>query len=109
MKVRVFAVLLSMAYIFAGSIASGQDQKLTGDQIINKHLEAVGGKEAMARFKTRVALGTGRKENEPEGRLAGMSGATGGRSLFFGLCGYELRLGYDGTCAFIRPAIAPPD
>ncbi|SRR6266516_1249160 len=77
MKGRVFAVLFSMACVFAGSIASGQDQKLTGDQIINKHLEAVGGKEAMARFKTRVAVGAVRKENEPEGRLAVMSEASG--------------------------------
>jgi hypothetical protein len=105
MKIGLFAVLLSLACVFAASVAVGQDQKLTGDQIIEKHLEAVGGRTALAKFKNRVALGTIKKEDEPEGQMAVMSEAPNRLSVFYGFRDYDLHFIYDGSKAFIRPAL----
>lgn len=41
--------------------------------IINKHLEATGGKEALEKIKSRVATGTFKLETYPEQKLAIMS------------------------------------
>jgi hypothetical protein len=88
------------------TITVGQaEQKLSGDEIINKHLAAVGGREALAKFKTRVAVGTVRKDNEPEGQLAVMSESPNKLSVFYGFRDFDLRMVYDGNNAFIRPAM----
>lgn len=85
------------------SMTTQDDNKLTGEEIISKHLEAVGGRDRLARFKTRVAVGTVIKENEPEGRLAVMSEAPNRISVFYGLRDFDLRMVYDGSRAFLRP------
>lgn len=106
MKRGYFSLLLLLLLVAPLTITVGQgDQKLTGDEIINKHLAAVGGREALARFKTRVAVGTVRKDNEPEGKLAVMSETPNKLSVFYGFRDYDLRMVYDGNNAFIRPAM----
>ncbi len=104
MKTRV-AVFLFLACVFAAGVVSGQDQKLTADQIVEKHLEAVGGRATLAKFKTRVALGTIKKENEPEAQMAIMSESPNHLSVFYGFRERDWRLIYDGTKAFVRPAL----
>jgi outer membrane lipoprotein-sorting protein len=97
------AVLLALLVCAAGVAAAGDEPKLGGDEIVAKHLAAVGGREALAKFKTRVAVGTVKKENEPEGKFAVMSEAPNRLSVFYGFRDYDLRMIYDGRQALIRP------
>jgi outer membrane lipoprotein-sorting protein len=104
MKKKVSLILLCLGALLV-STAAAQDQKLTADQIIEKHLAAVGGREALAKFKTRVALGTIKKEDEPDGQLAIMSEAPNKLSVFYGFHDFDLRMIYDGNKAFVRPVL----
>ena len=102
MKPRIILSLVFLVGSFAIS-AVAQDQKLSGEQIVEKHLAAVGGREALARFKTRVALGTIKKEDEPDGQMAIMSEAPNKLSVFYGFRDFDVRMIYDGNKAFVRP------
>jgi hypothetical protein len=102
MKPRFVFIFFSWFLILGVSLAVGQDQKLTGDQIIEKHLTAVGGREAIAKFKSRVAVGTVKKENELAGQMAIMS-EPNRLSVFYGFRDFDLQMIYDGNKAFFRP------
>lgn len=104
MKRGSFAPLMLLLLVLPViGMMTQDDKKLTGEEIINKHLDAVGGRDRLAKFKTRVAVGTVKKENEPEGQLAVMSEAPNRISVFYGLRDFDLRMVYDGSRAFIRP------
>jgi len=47
-------ILLSLVSFAAGAIATDEKQSLTAAEINSKHLAAVGGKEALAKFKSRI-------------------------------------------------------
>ena len=105
MKRGYFPLFLLLVLIMPLWNVVGQgEQKLTGDEIILKHLTAIGGREALAKLKTRVAVGTIRKENEPEGRLAVMS-EPNKLSVFYGFRDFDVRMVYDGTHSWVRPAM----
>ena len=104
MKPRLIFIFFSWLLIFAVNPAAGQDQKLTGDQIIEKHLTAVGGREAIAKFKSRVAIGTVKRENEPVSQMAIMS-EPNRLSVFYGFRDFDLQMIYDGKKAFFRPSL----
>ena len=97
-------LLLSLLVVPLVNVIGQVDQKLTGDEIISKHLAAVGGREALAKFKTRVAVGTVRMESEPEARFAVMS-EPNKLSVFYGFRDFDLRMVYDGKTAWVRPAM----
>jgi len=101
MKSRLH-ISLSILMLFAVS-AAAQEKKLTGDEIVAKHLEAVGGKELLSKFKTRIAVGIVKKENDPESQFAIMSEAPNRLSVFYNFITYDLRVVYDGSDAGIRP------
>ena len=106
MKRGYFLLLLLLLLLTPlSAVVSQGDQKLTAEEIIDRHLTAVGGREALAKLKTRVAVGTVRKEGEPEGRLAVMSEMPNKLSVFYGFRDFDLRMVYDGNNAFIRPAM----
>jgi len=105
MQVRIFARLLCFLCVLSASVAAGQDQKLSANQIIEKHLEAIGGRQALAKFKSRVAIGTIKKENEPDGQMIVMSELPNRLSAFYGFRDYDFRMIYDGSKALIRPAL----
>jgi hypothetical protein len=97
------SALALLCLVSAGVRAATDDQKLTGDEIVAKHLAAVGGREALAKIKTRVAVGTVQKESEPEGKLAIMSESPNRLSVFYGFRDFDLRMIYSGTQVSIRP------
>ena len=106
MKRQILTSLSLLLCVCAAAAAvRGQEKGLTGEEIINKHLEAVGGREALARLRTRVAQGTVKKENEPEARLAIMSEAPNRLAAVYSFRDYDLRMVYDGNGAALRPAL----
>lgn len=104
------SLLLALSFAAAAPAASARaaddEKKMTGEEIVAKHLEAVGGREAIAKFKTRVAVGTVAKEDEPAARFAVMSEAPNRLSVFYGFRDYDARLVFDGTRASVRPTFA---
>jgi hypothetical protein len=102
MKLRKLLAIISLLVIFAALPVVAQE-KLTGDQIIEKHLAAVGGRTALTKFKTRVAVGTIKRENEPAGQMAVMSEYPNRLSIFYGFRDFDLQMIYDGNKAFFRP------
>jgi len=103
MKCRISAFLILLTVVVA---ATAQEQKLKAEQIIEKHLAAIGGREALAKLKTRVATGMVRKEDEPGVQFALMSEAPNRVSAVYLFRDYDLRLVYDGKSARIAPSFA---
>src|SRR5438552_14342184 len=93
MRSRILGFVL---LIIATSVAAAQDQKLTGEQIIERHLEAVGGRAAIAKIKSRIALGTIKKESEPEAQMAILSELPDRFVFFCAFRDYDLHMIYDG-------------
>ena len=99
---------IALATVMLGSIwglGSAQD-KLTANDIIAKHLAAVGGLEKLAKLKTRVALGTVKKENEAEAELAIYSELPNRISANYRFEKYDWRLRYDGAKSIFYPPIS---
>lgn len=97
-------LILSSTSLWADSQPQSP-QNLSGAEIISKHLTAVGGKEALAKFKSRVAIGTVKKESEPEAQMAIMSEAPNRLSAISVFKDYTWQLTYDGKTAIFRPTI----
>ena len=100
-RIAVFLMLFTTAVA-----ATAQEQKLTGDEIIEKHLAAIGGREALAKMKTRVAIGSVRKEDEPEAQFALMSEAPNRVSAAYIFRDFDLKMIYDGKSAHLVPSMA---
>jgi hypothetical protein len=81
-------------------------QALTGPEIVNKHMEAVGGKTALSKLKTRVAVGSVRKESETDANVAIMSEAPNRVSAVYVFKDYTWQLTYDGSKSLFRPMIS---
>jgi hypothetical protein len=88
------------------ALAFDDKEKLTGVEIVNKHIEATGGRQAISKIKTRVALGTARKDSDAAIPAAIMSEAPNRVSAIYQFEGYNWQLGYDGSKSFFRPAIS---
>jgi len=78
-------------------------KSLTAAEIIDKHLAAVGGKDALAKIQSRIAIGTVKKENDTGIKMAIMSEAPNRVTAVYVFERYDWQLTYDGSKAFVRP------
>ncbi len=88
--------------------ASSFDEKrsnLSAEEIIARHLAAAGGKEKLLKFRSRIAIGTVKKENEPEGKMAIMSELPNRFSAVFLFSNLDVRFIFDGSKATMRPQL----
>ena len=103
-SLRPFFSLLAMLALAALALAA-DDPKLSAAEIIDKHLAAIGGKQAMAKFKSRVAIGTARKDNDSAAPMAIMSEAPNRVSAIYQFEGFNWQLTYDGSKSIVRPIL----
>lgn len=96
---RIFALLCVCALTLA---AVAREDKLTAEEILKKHLDAIGGKEAATKFKSRIASGTIKKENDPERKFTIASEPNKIAALFY-FQQYDWRLIFDGAKPHTRP------
>lgn len=99
----VLPFLLLLLISAVGGRADGDKQSLTAAEIISKHLTSVGGKEKLAQFKTRAAIGTLKKEDESNIRMVIASESGHKVAAIYRFERYDLRMSYDGTKVNIRP------
>lgn len=86
--------------------ATAQNNLLSATEIINRHLEAAGGKDTLAKISTRVATGVFRMESYPDQKMAIMSERPNRISAIFLFPDYDLRFVFDGAKPATRPAFA---
>lgn len=109
MKRYVIFLTLYIAVMTLATGALATDDKaqseLTGAEIISKHLQAVGGKEALAKIKSRVAIGVAKKDSDSAVPVAIMSEAPNRVSAIYQFQGFNWQLSYDGSKSIFRPTI----
>jgi hypothetical protein len=105
-KLLPFFSLLTVLALSAATLAADDKDKLSAAEIINKHLAAVGGKEAITKFKSRVAIGTARKDNDTAAPMAVMSEAPNRVTAIYQFEGFNWQLTYDGGKAIVRPVLS---
>ena len=102
---RLMPLFSSLIVLALSAATLTADDKLSGAEIISKHLAAVGGKEALAKVKSRIAIGTARKDNDSAAPMAVMSEAPNRVSAIYQFEGFNWQLTYDGSKAIVRPLL----
>jgi hypothetical protein len=103
-KLLPFFSLLTVLALSAGVFAADDKDKLSGAEIINKHIAAVGGKAALSKIQSRVAIGTAKKDNDAAIPVAIMS-EPNRLSAVYQFEGYNWYLIYDGSKSSVRPVL----
>jgi hypothetical protein len=107
MKRMTISVCLSIILLAASAIVRAGDDKvaLSAAEIISKHLAAVGGKEALTKFKSRVAIGVARKESDAATPMAVVSEAPNRVSAFYRFQDFNWQMTFDGGKPIVRPVL----
>jgi len=104
MTKRIAFLLVFLTSLILTTDVRGFQEKLSATEIINKHLAAIGGKEALAKIKTRVAIGTVKRENQAEVQTIIMSEAPDRVSAAYVFQDSSWRLIYDKGKQTFRPS-----
>ena len=104
-SIALFASLIQLTVPSAG-VAADEKPQISGAEIIAKHIQAVGGKEAIAKIKSRVAIGIAKKDSDAAVPVAIMSEAPNRVSAVYQFEGFNWQLSYDGGKAIFRPTIS---
>src|SRR5436190_1077926 len=102
--IRFCCVLILLALSAAAPVADEKD-KLSGPEIVGKHIAAVGGRAALAKFKSRVAIGTAKKDSDAGIPVAIMSELPNHLSAIYQFEGYNWYLVFDGRKPSVRPTM----
>jgi hypothetical protein len=102
-KTDAFLLTLLLLLCVPAAAAADDGMKMTAEEIIQKHFEAVGGRQALAKVKSRVAVGTVKKEAEPEAQMAIMSESPDRVAAVFVFRDYDWHMIYDAGKATLRP------
>ena len=104
-QMPALASLILLALPIVG-FAADDKEKLSAAEILGKHEAAIGGKEALGKIKSRVAIGTARKDNDAAAPMAVMSEAPNRVSAIYQFEGFNWQLIYDGSKSIVRPMLA---
>ncbi len=102
---HLFVSVLLLSFLAIQTSTKAQDKKksLTADEIISRHLEAAGDKQALARFQSRIAVGSVKKDNDAAVQMAIVSEFPDKVSAVYVFEKYDWQLTYDGKQPFLRP------
>jgi len=102
-RITIVFFCIALTWLPTGAHTTDEKDKLTAQDIITKHLAAIGGRDALAKVKTRVAIGTATKESDAAVTMAIMSQAPDRVSALYQFEGYNWQLIYDGSKSICKP------
>lgn len=102
----IVALTLLLLLTATNTFAFDDKETLTAEQIIEKYIAAMGGKETLAKFKTRVATGTVKKDGDAPANFGIMSEAPNRVSMYYQFEKFDWRIIYNGSDSYFRPVLA---
>jgi hypothetical protein len=105
MHLRISLSLIMLLGAAVAVLAGDDKSPLNGADIINKHIAAAGGKEALMKIKSRIAIGSARKEDEAAVPMAIVSETPNRVSAIYQFVDFSWQMTYDGEKPVFRPML----